>query len=80
MIILKVHFANRVVLNPESNPPVAGHGNTVFAFPVTPERMKLPARHGRDLGEVIGKLQGGQDRPDLSDRVSGNAAHVVLFV
>ena len=80
MIILKVHVGDGIALKPESNPPVACYRDAVFAFPVTFKRMKFPARHGRHLREVIGKLQGGQNRLDLPDRVGRHATQVVIFV
>jgi hypothetical protein len=80
VIILKVHVGHRIALKPESNPPVACHSDAVFAFPVTPKRMKLPARHGRHLREVVGKLQGGEDRLDFPNRVDRDAARIVIFV
>ena len=80
MIILKVQVRDGIALKPESNPPVACYSDAVLAFPVTPKRMKLPARHSRHLREVVGKLQGGQDRLDLPDRVSRHAARVVICV
>ncbi len=80
MIILKVHFSDNVTINSESNPPIGCYRDAAFAFPDAPERMKLPARHGRHLREVVGKLQGGQDRFDLSDAMGREAARVIIFV
>jgi len=54
--ILKVHFGDGISLKSESNPPVARYGDAVLVFPVAPQRMELPSRHGRHLREVIGKL------------------------
>ena len=62
MIVLKVHVGDGITLRPETNPPVAGYRDAVFAFSVTLERMELPARHSHHLRKVVGKLQGGQDR------------------
>ncbi len=80
MVILKVQVGDGIAFKPENNPPVACYRDAVFAFPVTFERMKLPARHSRHLREIVGKLQGGQDCLDLPDRVRGHAARVVIFV
>ena len=80
MVILKVYIGDGMALKPEGNSPVACYSDAVFAFPVTPKRVKSPARHGRHLREVVGKLQGGEDRLDLPDRVGRHAAEVVIFV
>lgn len=80
MIILKVQFGDGVALKPESDPPVACYSDAVFAFPVAFKRMKPPARHRRHLREVVGKLQGGEDRLDFPDRVGRYAAQVIVFV
>jgi len=75
-----VHFSGNVTINSESNPPIGCYRDAAFAFPDASERMKLPARHGRHLREVVGKLQGGQDRFDLSDAMGREAARVIIFV
>jgi hypothetical protein len=80
MIILKVYVGDDIGSKPESNSPVTAYRDAVFAFPVTSKRMKLPAWHGRHLGEVISKLQRGEDRLYFPDKVTRNSAHVIIFV
>jgi hypothetical protein len=80
MIILKVYVDDDIGSKPESNSPVTAYRDAVFAFPVTSKRMKLPAWHGRHLGEVISKLQRGEDRLYFPDKVTRNSAHVIIFV
>jgi hypothetical protein len=80
MVILKIHFGYGITFKSESNPPVGRDSNTVFAFSSASERMKLPARHSRYLRNVVGKFQSSQNRFDLPDGMSRQAARIITCV
>jgi len=79
MVILKIHFGYGITFKSESNPPVGRDSKTVFAFSSASERMKLPARHSRYLRNVVGKFQSSQNRFDLPDGMSRQAARIITF-
>jgi hypothetical protein len=80
MIVLKIHIGNGTAVQPERDPPIACDRNAILAFATTLQGMQFPPGQGRDLSQIVGKLQSRKNSLNLGSGLGRHTVRVIIVV
>ena len=79
MVVDEIDVEGVAVFEPENQPPVSGDGHAPRTFQLTLQRMQTPAGEQRDVGRLLGRIDGGENVGDLLRLIRRQSGGVIRF-
>jgi hypothetical protein len=65
MVVDEIDVEGVTLFEPENQPPVSGDGHAPMTLQFTLQRVQTPTGEQRDVGGLLGRIDGGENVGDL---------------